>query len=255
MLCRPLLAALSLLVVVGVSACQVRTTVTLDVADDGSGTVEVAVDLDAEAVARLPDLDGNGVSDAADLAALARDDDLVAAGWTVEGPETGDDGGVRLQATRAFGTPAEAERVLAELTGPSGALRDLHVTRSESFGSTRIRFAGTADLSGGLEAFGDEGLAAALEGEALGEDATAIEERLGQPLADAFTLEVTAVLAGEQTSWSPRLGDAPLDMRSDSTRYDWPVLGLALVAVLCFGASAAVLVVRVVRSRGRADRA
>ena len=85
MLRRPLLAALSLLVV-GASAWQVRTTVTLDVADDGSGTVEVAVDLDAEAVARLPDLDGDGVSDAADLAALERADDLVAAGWTVEGP-------------------------------------------------------------------------------------------------------------------------------------------------------------------------
>jgi hypothetical protein len=254
MLRRPLLAALSLLVVVGASACQVRTTVTLDVADDGSGTVEVAVDLDAEAVARLPDLDGDGVSDAADLAALVRDDDLVAAGWTVEGPEAGDDGGVRLQATRAFGTPAEADRVLAELTGPSGALRDLHVTRSESFGRTRVRFEGTADLSGGLEAFGDEGLAAALEGEALGEDAAAIEERLGQPLADAFTLEITAVLAGERASWSPRIGGAPLDMRSDGTRYDWPVLGLALVAVLCLGALVAVLVLRVVRSRRRAGR-
>jgi hypothetical protein len=249
MLRRPLLAALSLLVVVGVSACDVRTTVTLDVSDDGSGTVEVAVDLDAEAVAELPDLDGDGVSDAADLAALVRDDDLVAAGWTVEGPEAGADGGVRLQATRSFGTPAEADRVLAELTGPSGALRDLHVSRSESFGRTRFRFEGTADLSGGLEAFGDEGLAAALEGEALGEDAAAIEERLGQPLAETFTLEVTANLPGASTSWSPRLGDEPLDMRSDSTRYDWPVLALALVCALCLAALAAVLVMRLLRSR------
>ena len=251
MLRRSILTALSLLVVVGVSACQVRTTVTLDVAEDGSGTVAVAVDLDADAVAQLPDLDGDGVSDAADLAALVRDDDLVAAGWTVEGPEAGDDGSVRLQATRSFGTPAEADRVLAELTGPSGPLRDLHVTRSESFGRTRFRFEGTADLSGGLEAFGDEGLAAALEGEALGEDAAAIEERLDRPLAETFTLEVTAVLAGRSTSWSPRLGDAPLDMRSDSTRYDWPVLGLALVSVLCLGALVALLVARVLRSRQR----
>ena len=63
-----------------------------------------------------------------------------------------------------------------------------------------------------------------------------------------FTLEVTAVLAGERASWSPRMGGAPLDMRSDGTRYDWPVLGLALVAVLCLGALVAVLVLRVVRS-------
>jgi hypothetical protein len=254
MLRHPLPVALSLLIVVVASACEVRTNFPLVVADDGSGTVEVAVDLDAEAVAQLPDLDGDGVSDAADLAALVRDDDLVAAGWTVEGPDTGDDGGVRLQANRTFGTPGEADRVLAELTGPSGALRDLGVTRSESFGRTRYRFEGTADLSGGLEAFGDEGLAAALEGEALGEDAAAIEERIGRPLADTFTLEVTARLPGGSTSWSPRLGDAPLDMRSDSTSYDWPVLGLALVAVVCLGALVAVLVLRVVRSRRRAGR-
>lgn len=254
MLRRPRPATVSLLVVVVASACQVRTTVTVDVADDGSGTVEVAVELDAEAVAQLPDLDADGASDAADLDALVRDDDLVAAGWTVEGPDTGDDGGVRLQAQRSFGTPGEADRVLAELTGPSGALRDLGVTRSESFGRTRYGFEGTADLSGGLEAFGDEGLAAALEGEALGEDAAAIEERLGRPLADTFTLEVTARLPGGSSSWSPRLGDAPLEMRSDSTSYDWPVLGLALVAVLCLGALVALLVVRAVRSRPRAGR-
>jgi hypothetical protein len=50
------------------------------------------------------------------------------------------------------------------------------------------------------------------------------------------------------------MGGAPLDMRSDGTRYDWPVLGLALVAVLCLGALVAVLVLRVVRSRRRAGR-
>jgi hypothetical protein len=243
------LAVLSASVVLGAGACQVRTTVTVDIAEDGSGTVEVAVGLDADALERVPDLDGDGAPAAADLAALVRDDDLVAAGWTVSEPETGGDGTTWLRATRPFGTPEEADLILAGLTGPRGALRDLHVTRSASFGRTDYEFSGTADLSGGLEAFGDEGLAAALEGEALGEDAAAIEARIGRPLADAVTIEVTSRLAGDETTWTPRLGDQPVDMRAETTRYDWPVLVLTVVALGAVAALVALLVVRALRSR------
>ncbi len=246
---RLLLPALSLLLVVLATACQVRTTVTVDVADDGSGTVEVAVGLDADALGRLPDLDGDGTSGSADLAALVRDDDLAAAGWTVAEPEDDADGTTWLRVTHPFGTPEEADQILAGLTGPAGALRDLHLSRAEPFGRTQLGFAGTADLSGGIEAFGDEGLAAALDGEPLGEDAAAIEARLGQPLAEMLTFEVTSRLAGDETTWSPRLGDAPVDMRAETTRYDWPVLALALVSALSLVALVGVLAVLAVRSR------
>jgi hypothetical protein len=251
-------ALLSLLLVVVASACQVHTTVTVDMAADGSGTVEVAVGLDADALARVPDADGDGTSGPADLAALVHADDLEAAGWTVSEPQTdgdaadgssGQSGTTWLRVTRPFGTPEEADRILAELTGPSGPLRDLHVTRSDSFGRTELAFTGTADLSGGLEAFGDQGLAAALEGEPLGEDAAAIEARIGRPLADAFTVEITSRLDGDETSWSPRLGDAPVEMAAESTSYDWPVLVLSAVAVLASVGLAAVLVVRLVGAR------
>ena len=246
---RLLLAALSVLLVALATACQVRTTVVVAVDDDGSGTVEVAVGLDADALGGVPDLDGDGTSGPADLAALVRRDDLVAAGWTVSDPEVDADGATWLRATRRFGTPEEADQVLAGLTGPSGPLRDMHVTRTESFGRTRYGFTGTFDLSGGLEAFGDEGLAAALDGEPLGEDAAAIELRAGQPLADAFTFEVAARLPGAEQTWSPRLGDGPVEMQADSTRNDWPVLGLAQVAVLSLVALAGVLVRRTDRVR------
>jgi hypothetical protein len=249
---RLFLTALLLLLVVAASACQVRTTVTVDVAADGSGTVEVTVGLDSEALAQVPDVDGNGARDGADLAGLVRSEDLEAAGWTVAAPstESDDDGGAaRLRVSRPFGTPEEAEVILAELTGPDGPLRDLQVRRSESYGRTEFTFTGTADLSGGLEAFGDEGLAAALEGEPLGEDAAAIEARIGQPLADAFTVEVTTLLAGDETSWTPRLGDPPLTMEAEATRYDVPVLALTAVAVSALVALAAVLAVRLVRAR------
>ncbi len=246
------LPLLGVLVALTATACQVRTTVAVDVADDGSGTVEVAVGLDADAVGRLPDLDDDGRSTDADLASLVRTDDLVAAGWRVSGP-TGraDDGFVWIQATKPFGTPEEAGRVLGEITGTDGPLRDLRVDRDDSFGRTRFTFEGTADLSGGLEALGDEGLAAALEGEALGRDATAIEEELGQPLSEMFSLEISADLPGDSTAavWTPELGGRPVEMAAAGNVRDWWVLALAAVAIACGLALAGVLLVGVLRRR------
>jgi hypothetical protein len=245
---RPLLSLL-LPLALATSACRIDTAVTVAVDEDGSGRVTVAVDLDAEATRRLPDLDEDGTSGVADLAALVRTDDLAAAGWTVDEPVEDDDGGVALAISRPFGTPDEADRILAELTGPDGALRHLDVSRTASFGRTELGFSGTADLSGGLEAFGDDELAAVLDGEPLGEDAAAIEEGAGVPLSEAVTVEITADLAGESTVWAPRLGDAPLAMDAQTTEPDVPVLVLAAVAVAAMVALAAVLVVRAVRSR------
>lgn len=248
---RLLRSALLAVLALVAAACQVRTTVTVDVAEDGSGTVEVAVALDEAAVTQLPDLDGDGTGSPGDLSALVRDDDLVAAGWEVAEPEA-DGGTLTLRVTRPFGTPEEADLILAELTGPDGALQDMHVTRSESFGRTTFGFTGTADLSGGLEAFGDAGLAEALDGEPLGEDAAAIEVRIGRPLADAVTLEVTAALPEGGDTWTPRLGEGPVTMETESTAYDWPVLALVAVAAVSLVALVLVLSVRGLRSRRRA---
>jgi hypothetical protein len=235
------------LVALAATACQVRTTVSVDVEEDGSGAVEVAVGLDAEAVERLPDLDGDGESGFGDLAALVRTDDLADAGWDVSEPSTSADGWTWTRATKRFGTPEEAERVLGEITGPDGVLRDLRVERDEGFGRTSYSFQGTADLSGGLEAFGDEGLAAALDGEPLGLDAAAIEQELGRPLAEMFTLEVAADLPGDGApprTWRPVLGGEPVEMAAGGTVRDWPVIGFAVAAVACAVALGVVLALR-----------
>jgi hypothetical protein len=231
------------------TACEVRTVVTVDMEDDGSGSVEVATGLDDDALSKLPDLDGDGVSTTSDLAALVRTDDLVASGWQISPPETRDDGTTWVKVTHPFGTPDEADQVMAQITGESGPLQHMHLTRDHPFGRVRYQFRGTADLSGGLEAFGDEGLAALLDGEPLGEDAAAIEARIGQPLADAFKFTVTARLPGSEKSWSPRLGDPPLEMASDSTVFRWPELGLAILAALSLIGLVLVLVVRSLRAR------
>ncbi len=230
------------------SGCQVRAEVTVDVAEDGSGTVEVSVGLDQEALAELPDLDANGIGDAADLTTMVRVDDLEATGWTVERPGTDDDGFTWVRATKPFGTPAEAVAVLSELTGPDGPLRDWQVERRRSFGRTEFRVAGSADLSGGLEAFGDAGLASALDGEPLGEDAAAIEERFGRPASELVTFDLTVLLPGGGGSWSPALGSEATTIDTSSTRYNWPVLLLTAAAVACLGGLVGVLGFRALRS-------
>lgn len=240
---RAFLAVLAVFVAAG---CQVRTDVTVSMEDDGSGTVEVAVGLDEEAVAKVPDLDGSGVSNTADLVKLVRVEDLTAAGWTIGEPSEPDsDGFVWVNTTKPFATPDEATQILEDLTGPGGGLRSLELERKASYGSTEYGFSGVADLSGGLEAFGDEGLASALDGEPLGQDAAAIEQRLGQPLAEMVKLSVRVELpGGTAEAWAPELGGEPVDMMLDVVVYDRIVLGLTVVAVGCLVALGVVLLLR-----------
>lgn len=235
-----------MLAVVLTAGCQVRTAVTVTVEDDGSGTVEVAVGLDAEALGRVPDLDASGVSDGADLVRLVRVDDLTAAGWSVGEVSSPDgEGFVWLQVTKPFGTPGEAQSVLAELTGPDGGLQDLSVSRSASYGQTSYEFSGVADLSGGLESFGDEGLATALDGEPLGEDPADIAQRLGAPLEEMVKLSVDVSLPGDVTDeWSPVLGGAPVDMAAESTVYNRSVLALTVIALVSAVSLVVVLLLR-----------
>lgn len=242
---RILLAVFACFVAAG---CQVRTVVSVDVAEDGSGTVEVAVGLDDEALGQVPDLDDNGSVDGADLTQLVRVEDLTATGWEVAEPEA--DGGMTwFRISKPFGTPDEANEILAELTGPEGALRDFELTRSTGFGRDSFELTGTIDLSGGLEAFGDEGLAAALDGEPLGEDAATIEQRLGQPLAEMFTFELDVEFpSGGGASLTPQLGDEPVQVSEEWSTVNTPVFLLVGLAVVAAVAIPVVLVVRRLRS-------
>lgn len=280
----PMLALVALATV----ACEVRTSVDVRVEEDGSGMVEVAVGLDADALGRLPDLNDDGASDAADLTALVRLDDLRAAGWDVDDPTppsgsgttattfappasgaptteppaddapADDDDLTWLRATKAFGAPDEGAAVLAEVTGPEGPLRDLALSRSTGFAETSYDFSGTLDLSGGLEAFGDAGLAQVLDGEPLGQDAAALEQELGRPLADTFTVDLRVRLPGDVEAgtgsadgadvvWSPRLGDPAQTLEASSAQRDTTALALAAAAAVTGALLVVLLVVRLAR--------
>lgn len=245
-----------LAVVVVATACQVRTEVAVDVDDDGSGTVTVAVGLDPDAASRFP-----GLAD--DL----RVDDLEATGWTVTGPAVEADGFSWIRASKPFATPEDAGGVLAEIAeiaGTDAPFRDFAVTRERSFARTEYGFTGTVDFSGGLEAFGDEALTAALDGEPLGESVQAIEDRIGQAIDQAFTFRVAVGLPGEVESnaptsasngavWEPRLSEGraiTLAASSEVVRTRSLVLAaLAIVGAVGALTVGAVLPVRRARRR------
>lgn len=241
------------LVVVLLAACQVRTEVAIDVHDDGSGTVMVSVGLDPDASARFPSL-------ADDL----RLDDLEATGWSVTGPTVEADGLNWVRVSKPFATPEEAGAVLAEVAGDDGPFRDFRVTRARSFARTDYSFAGTVDFTRGIEAFSDQALTDALDGQPLGESVAAIEERIGSALDDAFTFRVAVGLPGDVSSnaptsasngavWEPRLSEA----RAITLEADSEVVRTKSYAFVAIGVVAALLVVAfgiVVPARRRARR-
>jgi hypothetical protein len=237
-------ALLALLVVVALAGCQIRTEVGIEVDDDGSGRVSVSVGLDDDAMARVPGLEQE-----------LRLDDLRATGWEITGPTPEADGFTWIRGSKPFDTPEEAGRVLAEVAGTEGPFRDFALTRDRSFARTAFGFRGTVDFTGGLESFGDDALAATLDGEPLGEDVAAIEERIGAAIDEAFTFRIAVRMPGDLTSsnaptradngavWEPRLSEAgPIELAAESEVTRTTTIGLLAAAAVAAVAAVAVLV-------------
>ena len=113
-----------LLVVLGGSACRVDATVTVDVADDGTGLVEVVIQLDAAAVDAIGGLDER-----------VRGADLADAGWTVDGPHrtTGGLAGATTDGATTEATGAQlAVRKAFEHPDRLGAVSYTHLRAHET---------------------------------------------------------------------------------------------------------------------------
>ena len=228
---------MAVLVALVVSACEVDVGVGVDVADDGSGEVEVAVTLDADAAGRVSDLAGQ-----------LRVDDLVAAGWAVEGPAPRPDGSVVVSAVKPFTGIEGAGAVLGELSGPAGPFRGLEVRRERAFLATTYRFHGEVDLSDGIEGFGDEALHRQLEGSGFGLGTAEVERLTGEPIGETFHFEVRTQLPGSLVAgpaadegkgtavWMPAVGETTVleaaSRRLHVARLVWlAAAGAALVAL------------------------
>lgn len=195
------------------SSCEVRADVTVAVADDGSGTVEVAVGLDPEATAEVPD-----------LAEQLRTEDLVATGWSVTGPEVDGDGWTWVRAEKGFEGPEDLAQVMSEVAGPQGAFREFNLESNEAFALTTWELTGVVDLSGGLEQFSDPALTEALGGLPLGVDLDALAAESGVHPAESFTVRLIADLPGE-------VGSTNADTVDGSAVWEWELAGTESEAV------------------------
>ncbi|MGH9187501.1 MAG: hypothetical protein ACRD0U_17075 [Acidimicrobiales bacterium] len=250
--------AVVLVALAATTACEMRTQIGVDVREDGSGTVTVAIGLDDDAMTRLPGIDQQ-----------LRTEDLEETGWTVSPLAKEADGLTWFRLSKPFDTPEEATAIFNEVGGQAGPFRDFRLERSRPFARTRFEFEGTVDFSGGLESFGDSELAAALDGEPLGAEVIVIEAQLGQTADRVFSFRVAVRLPGDVSSnapgrasngavWEPTLSEpGPIELAASSQ--SWRVgtlawVGVALIAALACLALLAVRLVVAFRRRASPPR-
>jgi len=237
-----------------VSGCRLEIDLNVAVEEDGSGVVEVVVGLDEDAIERI----------GGDLEAVMEVEDLLASGWRVDGPDLESDGYTRVRISRPFGTPEEAAEVFAQVAAEDGPFQDFQVSRDTAFAETRWTFTGRVDFAGGVESFGDQGLAAELDGQPLGQSVEEIEEQLGDSLSRFITVRVRARLPGDVSSnattradngavWQVGFGEEPVDLRAEGTERRTSVLVLVGVAALALLALVGLVLLRLARRVTRDD--
>lgn len=171
------------------TACQVDAVVDVTVTEDGSGTVTVTTAFDEEVVEAAPELiDG------------LRTEDLIAAGWVVDGPRRSESGGsVVVAATKEFASPDDLGGVLDEIAGPGTLFHDFQVVRTRSFARTTYEVTGQIDPRISLTTFGDEAITG-LVGNPLGLSLAELEAAADRPLDETVTLEFTVTLPDTVTA-------------------------------------------------------
>lgn len=222
------------------SACRVETTAKVDVRANGSGTVAVEVVLDKAATAQVPDLEEK-----------LQTGDLTKAGWHVDVDMAGDksDDVTTVKAAHSFDTPTQGEALLTQLTGQDGVFREVHLTQNRSFSKVQTSFAGTVDLTKGMDGFGDAGLLQRT-GYAFGFDTQETADALDFDWAQDFPLTLEVHLPGKTSSVSPTqnadgswalpYGETTLVATSSSGPNMIPII-FATIGALCLVAVVGVL--------------
>lgn len=234
-----LVAAASVLL----AACRVDTTLVVRMRGSGAGEVAVRVHLDPSA-RRAAEVDGRRLEDA------VRVEDLAAAGWRVRGWRRSG-GGATLTVAKPFADPAEASRIVGEITGGSTILRTFELDHRD--GGLRDTFRVRIDLDVAALRSGlaeDPALAARVR--AAGVDPAAVAAALDRTVASELRLAAEARLPG-----APPQRANPVDGRItlDATSTAWhtgSVLLAVLGVVLLLGAVA--IVVASIRAQRRRPR-
>ncbi len=194
--------------VAALAGCRVELSVDMTVEPDGTGTITLVATADAEVIAAVPTL-------AEELAT----DDMVAAGWTIDGPTPLPDGGLTIALSHDFASDEEATNLLNSLGPP---FNQMAMTRNTSGEDTTTRLGGLLGLPDGFESFADEDLIAAVGSVPFAEQIAAS----GATPESSIGAVIRTVLPGridtDETNGT-QLGDNRLEWRApmDGTILDW----------------------------------
>ena len=244
--------------VVLLSSCQLDIAVDVAVEPDGTGTITVVTSADAEIVERVPTV--------ADELVL---DDIIAAGWSVNGPAPTPDGGLIVTMTHDFESAAEATNLLRSLGPPFNAIK---LGRGTNGDITTNQIGGRLGLPDGFESFADDDLVVAVGSVPFADEIAAsgatpetaisatIRARLPGDLVTSETnatvlpdgsLEWVSPTDGTVLEWSARTEQTP----SDGGVWAKPVSIAALIALIAWVGFMVLFIVYVAFARWRKARA
>ena len=143
----------------GLTACQIDIEVGIGFNEDGSGVVTVDVALDEQAMALNPDITS---------LLLTSDIENPASGWSYNEPRIDEQGRTSFSASKPFSSPAQLELVLSEIFVSDNVFRNFTFERDTSFAKVEYRVSGVVDLSDGRDLFTDPELTERLGGEPFG---------------------------------------------------------------------------------------
>ena len=217
---------------VALASCRVDIAVDVVVEPDGTGRIAVVTTTDAEVIELVPTI-------AEELAV----DDIVAAGWVLDGPTSTADGGLTLTISHDFVSAEEATNLLNSLGPP---FNQMAIQRTTAGDETTTQLSGLLGLSRGFDSFADDDLVAAVgslpfAGEIAASGATPQSsmsaviraelpgvidpERTNATLLDSGQLEWAIPLDGEITDWRAVSVQAPGEDR-------WWARPLSIVALI-----------------------
>ena len=194
--------------VTALAGCRVDLSVDMNVEADGTGTITLVATADAEVVAAVPTI-------ADELAT----DDIVAAGWSVDGPTTLPGGGLTITLSHDFTSDREATNLLNSLGPP---FNEMSLTRNTSGDDTTTRLAGLLGLPDGFESFADEDLVAAVGSMPFADQIQASGATPESSMSAVIRAQLPGEIDSDETNGT-RLDDDQLEWNvpMDGTVLDW----------------------------------
>jgi hypothetical protein len=224
---------------IALASCRLDVAVDMNVEPDGTGTLTVVATADAELVTKVPTIADN----------LATDD-IVAAGWAVDGPTTTPDGGVTVTLTHGFFSDEDATNLLNSLGPPFNDMAMVRNTSGANSDAT-TRISGLLGLPDGFASFADDDLVSAVGGVPFADQIAAAGATPQSSMAVTWRVALPGTIQQAETNateledgrlqWTVPLDTTVLDARAVSVQSPgddrwWarPLSVVALVALVAW---------------------